>query len=536
MEYGELLAQTYNLPQRQQRAVGMQPRAQRQPAAQQDLKLPDFLDKQPEGLQYITPKLAERSQQVFKEWADLRGYAKNMWLKYKIDITAPDPSNQDAVWAHQAFQQRINLLLSEIDTLKTGREDYKTAMAAAARGEILPTEQFGTAATSEIPLTQQFAPTAVDPGAAKFIEKQMGIGNITQAQSNLRNAQRDLEIKRFEDLAKTDPNNAAYYNNQAAILRRQMSLPAENTPRGDYDYGAGSAVFGLMTKVAEAARGVDGSYQDTGRVDTKSKQRIFESTNNPILRAVQNTSEMVDKKPVVATRVIGDKLYLINEDALTTGTTTPQNSRAYDPKENGYDILYSAMVGQGLEAQFEKLIPRLVEQGVLRNEGTSQMPVYVLETDKLFPEKGKAARKNMESQLTATYATGVREAQNLLGQQLDEMKVEEGLLAQPKRFFANALGIETPPAPVRERRFTSPTRPGIVAVVKPVTGGWEISFKTPDNLSAKKDGKTITPKKLADRKEVINYISDEFGGLNELILEKGPDQPVTEDPYLKYKR
>jgi len=154
MEYGSILAKQFDTPQPQQSGSGRGVGRPAGVAKEPDFKYDDSLNKAFEGLDRSTPDTAQAAQQYYQDWAALRSFAKSMWVKYGVDVTSPDPSDENAIWANQAYQQKLAILMNNVDRAKNDFTVYKNKQEAAFAGNFLPSQEFNGSASLS-PVTQQ---------------------------------------------------------------------------------------------------------------------------------------------------------------------------------------------------------------------------------------------------------------------------------------------------------------------------------------------------------------------------------------------
>lgn len=236
MQYGSILAKQFDVPQQRQQAAATgragRPAGGGGPA---DFKFDDYGLKPFDGLDRSNPDVAQAAQQYYQDWAALRSFAKTMWVKYGVDVMSPDPGDENAIWANQAFNQKLALLMNNVDRAKNDFEVWKADQAAQREGKMLGRDYMGSAST--MGLTERGTPIFPESPATANLMK--GAQNITPGQAAAANTDITNQIAQYEGLAKQaeaqgDKATAEYYRQQAAIAQPLKVVAAENTPRSDY--------------------------------------------------------------------------------------------------------------------------------------------------------------------------------------------------------------------------------------------------------------------------------------------------------------
>jgi hypothetical protein len=132
MAFGEGVAQSFQVPFYQEPA----PRAARPVAApkEEQFDLASVgLDKPVFDLQ-STANVGERMAQYYKDFNDAQQFAKSMWKNYKIDVTAPDPSNPVSVRASEAFGKMLANLQFTQNMAKRAEVQLQNAQQAYLSG------------------------------------------------------------------------------------------------------------------------------------------------------------------------------------------------------------------------------------------------------------------------------------------------------------------------------------------------------------------------------------------------------------------
>lgn len=531
MEYGEILARTYQLPQRQQAApMGVQRQPKERKAEDFDFAKIPGLDKAPEGLEYSRPDIAQQTQRYYQDWADLRNFAKTMWVKYGVDVTAPDPGNQDSIWASEAFNQRLGLLMSGVNEAKLGQKAFEERQRLIAEGKITerPDAAVPQGYSAGYGLEQQYSPVFAESPESKNVLT--GVQNLTPAQVAQANALKDQTVAEFERLAKDaysrgDKLAGDNFTQQANYTRTKQVYAAENAP--SWQFGQGSQVMALTSKVAALAKGIDSSFQDTGIVDTKTGRKIYASTANPI---VQQTTERIGGKPVVRVDYVGGKIRLLNEDALKPGGYVPENYKEYDPDTDFYNLLQPAVQGVGLQQELERLAPELQRMGVMSVDGRGQM---TLDATKMLSEREAAALPQFQA-ADPNLSQNVVQAKEQLRSRLTEMlKEDKWFQRQLAAIKGSITGKGVPKelaAPPTEASFDLPTAAGYKIQVTPIkkgnSKGFYAAFIKDDGTPYMQSGKPVEST-FDNEEDLINFL-DRYNAFNNMILQPQGTAQLTE--------
>ena len=117
---GSALANTYLLPQGQPLA----PQPQKEQPFQDEIGNPE------EGLQQVDGV----TSQYFDKWAQLKGFARDVWENYKIDVRYPDPSVPESNRLHRIYLKAIADLKKQGSQLKTSQSMLN---ASLQRGDLI---------------------------------------------------------------------------------------------------------------------------------------------------------------------------------------------------------------------------------------------------------------------------------------------------------------------------------------------------------------------------------------------------------------
>lgn len=243
MEYGSILAKQFDVPeQRQQQvAAGRAGRPAGSGAGPADFKFDDYGLKPFDGLDRSNPDIAQAAQQYYQDWASLRSFAKNMWVKYGVDVMSPDPGDENAIWASQAFNQKLALLMNNVDRAKTSYETWKADQAAQREGKMIAGAQ-PTGYAQETPFDARGMATAIDPTINLAAQELSGSFSTTPQDVSARN-QRIQALQ--SELENRYQGKALEYQKEAANkLLAGFNPPSEN----NNGYGGLSTPTGVIMK------------------------------------------------------------------------------------------------------------------------------------------------------------------------------------------------------------------------------------------------------------------------------------------------
>jgi len=246
MEYGSILAKQFDVPQRaQQGQLGGRGRAAAPAQAKDDFKLNEFLEKAPEGLERSSPDIAKQTAQYYQNWNELRSFAKTMWAKYKIDVQTPDPSNPDSIWANQAYNQKLGLLLDGVDNARNSQKEWERRQTALTESKLLERQGYtpqGYSANSSV--TEGYIPTGADPriGVAKEISGQFDTG-VNQRNKMLGDMRSGLETTYGND-----PERLAYQQALAQPLLASQNVKSDGGGAGSSNTEAALKEYALLAE------------------------------------------------------------------------------------------------------------------------------------------------------------------------------------------------------------------------------------------------------------------------------------------------
>jgi hypothetical protein len=132
MAFGEGVAQSFQVPFYQE-PVQRPVRPVAAPKEEQFDLASVGLDKPVFDLQ-STANVGERMAQYYKDFNDAQQFAKTMWKHYKIDVTAPDPSNPVSVRASEAFGKMLANLQFTQNMAKRAEVQLQNAQQAYLSG------------------------------------------------------------------------------------------------------------------------------------------------------------------------------------------------------------------------------------------------------------------------------------------------------------------------------------------------------------------------------------------------------------------
>lgn len=254
-ERGSLLANTYLLPQAQQ-AQAVQPQ---QPFA-------DEIGAPAEGLQQVDGMTGD----YFDKWAQLKGFARDVWENYNIDVRYPDPSVPESNRLHRIYLKSIADLKKQGELLKTSQKMYE---ASLQRGDIMnvdPRQQaFATMQPMNDVLRRELDPIVTE---ANNKLQQLYFGNaITEAKEYYE------DIKgRLEGMAEANPDQREYWLRQIEALTPPTRSVREFAPKNpSVNQGRVNAAGNFMKKVANLMSGTADGYKISDKEVGPNGERIW---------------------------------------------------------------------------------------------------------------------------------------------------------------------------------------------------------------------------------------------------------------------
>jgi hypothetical protein len=116
-----------------------------------------------------TANVGDRMARYYKDFNDAQRFAKTMWKQYKIDVTAPDPSNPVAIRAAESFGKMLANLQYTQNLAKNAEAQLRNSQQAYAAGNVdMQPQAFGQGQ-----FFSEFAPQAqmVSTKVPEFLEK-----------------------------------------------------------------------------------------------------------------------------------------------------------------------------------------------------------------------------------------------------------------------------------------------------------------------------------------------------------------------------
>jgi hypothetical protein len=242
------LANTYQVPLMQQPEAAPQPKFQ------------DEIGEAEEGLQNVDGV----TSQYYEKWAALKGFARDVWENYGIDVRYPDPSVPESNRLNRIYLKSIADLKGQGNKLKTSQQMFS---AALARKDIIKGD----------PKTTMFADMQ---NGTDYINSDLD-QIVTQTNDKLQQQYYDAkslgEAKKiyedtkglFLDNAKEDPQNAEYWMRQAQGLTAPTSATkqfAERAPASQKDNDKVDAGGAFLKKIENIRTGNSDHY----KLDPKS--------------------------------------------------------------------------------------------------------------------------------------------------------------------------------------------------------------------------------------------------------------------------
>lgn len=271
MNRADYLGRTYLIPDQTQESTGG--RQIRQPSAPQ-LRPQDLggyfgLDKlQTEGLQY-TDQVGNASREYMKRKAALEQFAKQQWLVYNNDVTAPDPSREDSVLAAQTFQQEIANLMVIGDELKQSQDMFKSMQGPIAQN------QFNSFYTGSQPYAQIAGTDAAGysqqlPEVFDLAKSNINRAVDTRGEFNRLQGEQQQFAQPYNQTAAADPNDpsAQYLKAAADQLSPTYNAPTQPAPATSKDY-----VRPFIERVVSHKHG-GGNWQNSSYTDASGSQYL----------------------------------------------------------------------------------------------------------------------------------------------------------------------------------------------------------------------------------------------------------------------
>lgn len=471
MEYGSILAKQFDVPQRQQQGQQVGRRGAGQGAQRQEpeFKYDDILAKAPEGLERSNPDIAEQTAKYYQNWADLRSFVKTMWTKYKIDVQAPDPENPDTVWANQAYNQKLALLLDGVDNAKNSQKTFEADQQAAREGKIR-TKDFNTY-SAQTQAGDRFTANYIESPEVANLNK--GALNIRPSEAKAENQKRETIAQDFDKLAqeattKGDTATADFYTQQARNARAITVFAAENSTPSSFGGGFNQA-DALATDVVKLVTGTHPDFKKTEIIDPTTKARVFRSGNNKLLNS---GTVRVSGKPAIEIIFSGGTMYAVNEDYLKDKVLKPTNSLAFN-KKDAYEVIQGVSQAAGLGKEVEESLPKWKQLGFLQetNVGSGVVesrPEALLSTDERKNVAQFEAEQNQEADKIKGSAEKI-EADAL--NSFEAMLGGENWWQKMKRNTKNMLSFsyDLDEGPEKPISFSTGAKPGYQLIITPQT-------------------------------------------------------------------
>lgn len=407
-------AETYqvNLPDPQ--VMQQLSASQRQPAnAAFGGIAPDKMDeyfgipKPAEGLQR-TGDLALKAAEYYKKRNDLQQFARTQWLKNKIDVTAPDPSNQAAVIAAQIYNMGLADIMNTGDALVTGQKMLAKPLELQQQG-LFQFEKgaFDRPYSENLPQQSGYS-LAVDPtvkaGMDAINKDFTSFGAYQGAQGLARGVQGDTA-----QAAATGGAREALVNRQAQLLRPDYN---PDQPRAGGS-GSSSPISGLATEWAQLSVGKHPTFRVTEKLG-KSGSFVSESTNNSFIN--KQYGQYLDQNGVPRPFIIA-RLERDNDTGDVTAFTAEGIAKPL-PKDN-IDISMRQVIDKSQVNEYEQYLKDLSDQGLLpRTKGAGGASSFVVPPSLFVPQSDEQASIQAQQQAQAVKPL-VEEIRNKISSDLD---------------------------------------------------------------------------------------------------------------------
>jgi hypothetical protein len=203
------LANTYLLPQQPQQQAPTQPEFQ------------DEVGPAMENLQHVDGV----TSQYFDKWSALKGFARDVWENYGIDVRYPDPSVPESNRLHRIYLKSIADLKTQGNKLKTSQSGL---MASQQRGDIMTADSTKTAYADMKQGTDVIHKTLdpiVDVANQKLRQQYYDEKSLGEAEAYYEDVKGRLLEK-----AETDPQNSGYWLRQVDALTPPTSAAKQFAP------------------------------------------------------------------------------------------------------------------------------------------------------------------------------------------------------------------------------------------------------------------------------------------------------------------
>jgi hypothetical protein len=480
MELGALGSLNYRMGFPQQQAPGQQPI----PPQQQG------------GGQYQVPvekdPLATRGK-LTSDYYNNVGLLRSFLQEHGSDAAKPDYTQEGGGMAHQVFQQLQANVMMSANALKNEQAAENQMRPSIAEGRTRikgGVDQSGMYATD----AQNYTPTAIDPLVLEA-NKELGDPRYTQANSDeLNRAVRDPKIQYYQQQIQKDPANAEYYN-------RQIEALLQNTPQVyapaafDRDRGTGKFDYqtGLLRKYTNLKNGVwsPDSYTKTisrGKVYLKneeSKGDVMGKYN----AGTDSNGNIVYKDKIVDSWLKDPstgKVYI-----KYTDSTIPMEEVSNQP---GDAVTRTFVSNNSKYGSVDKIMEAATATGLTNEQGSSVDPMLMPQNFQDIQSQVRQSGNQAASKIQGVVST--------LKKQLSEL--EDPMLGNNWVAYTLPDGRKVQVAKHRNKKT--------------------YYIKNYEELGFSGD----EPKNLTED-DVISYLSDDFGYLNQYLEEPDtPSQPTTQ--------
>jgi hypothetical protein len=255
-----LLANTYLIPQVQQQ----------QPAAPKPFQ--DEIGDPAQGLAQIDGT----TEQYFDKWAALKGFARDVWENYGIDVRYPDPSVPESNRLHRIYLKSIADLKHQGARLQTDQQMYNQMLQRGDQIKFDPTTQHA----SEMKPGTDFIPNELDPIVGQTNDK---LQQQYYDDKSLNEAKGIYENTKAQFLknATSDPQNKEYWMRQIQGLTPPTSAHKQFSPyagqSGTKDKNKINAAGAFLKKTTNLLNGTSDSYSLSDTVFGPNGERTYVS-------------------------------------------------------------------------------------------------------------------------------------------------------------------------------------------------------------------------------------------------------------------
>ena len=259
---GGALANTYLLPQGQPLAQPQKP----QPY-QDDIGNPEESLQQVDGV----------TSQYFDKWAQLKGFARDVWENYGIDVRYPDPSVPESNRMHRIYLKAIADLKGQGSKLKTSQQMLN---ASLSRGDLINVDTNKTAFSDTQPGVD-VVQNELDPIVLQANDKLQQLYYDSKSLGEAKAFYEDIK-KRLTAKAEENPNQREYWLRQIEGLTPPTSAAKQFAERADpanKDRNKINSAGAFLKKTTNLLNGTADSFKLSNSVFGANGERVYVSTD-----------------------------------------------------------------------------------------------------------------------------------------------------------------------------------------------------------------------------------------------------------------